>query len=161
MRKNLGDEAVALYRDARLPILRKLNLPSILRKTLYRHASIHLGAFTVVKDRSLRVSTIGRTFLDMLRKPDLCGGIYHVLEIYEEYAERYLRLIVDEIERHGTSIDKVRTGYVLDERCGLSHPTIDGWLDFVQRGGSRKLYAEAEYSPVFSEKWSLSINIEE
>ena len=109
----------------------------------------------------MRVATIGRTFLDMLREPELCGGIYHVLEIYAAHAQRYLRLIIDVINRHGTKIDKVRAGYILDERLGLLHPIIDSWLEFAQRGGSRKLLANAPYRSRFSEKWCLSINIEE
>jgi predicted transcriptional regulator of viral defense system len=111
----------------------------------------------------MRVATIGRTFLDMIREPELCGGIYHVLEVYAEYAQRYLRLIVDVIDRHGSKIDKVRAGYILDERLELPHAnsTIESWRALVQRGGSRKLQANAPYSSRFSEKWCLSINIEE
>ena len=91
----------------------------------------------------------------------LTGGIYHVLDLFAEHAPRYLRLIVDEIDRHGTNIDKVRAGYVLAERLNLTHPAFEVWRTFAQRGGSRKLYAPAGYSPRFSETWCLSINIDE
>jgi predicted transcriptional regulator of viral defense system len=114
-----------------------------------------------VQGKPRRVATIGRTFLDMLRAPDSCGGIYHVMDRYAAEAPRYLRLIVDEIDRHGTNIDKVRAGYVLAERLKLAHPAFDAWRAFAQRGGSRKLYAQAGYSPRFSETWCLSINIDE
>jgi predicted transcriptional regulator of viral defense system len=114
-----------------------------------------------VQGKPRRVATIGRTFLDMLREPDLCGGIYHVLDIFAEQAPRYLRLIVDEIDRHGTKIDKVRAGYVLAERLNLTHPAFAVWQTCAQRGGSRKLDAQADYSPRFSETWCLSINIDE
>ncbi|WP_295435308.1 hypothetical protein [uncultured Thiodictyon sp.] len=108
-----------------------------------------------------RVATIGRTFLHLLREPDLCGGIYHVLDLFALQAPRYLRLIVDEIDRHGTTIDKVRAGYVLAERLDLTHPAFAVRRTFAQRGGSRKRYAQAGYSPRFSETWCLSINFEE
>ena len=114
-----------------------------------------------VKGQCLRVSSIGRTFFDMLRNPSLCGGIYHVLDVYEESVKRYLKVIVNELERHGSAIDKVRAGYVLEERLGLSDPCIDGWKEHIQRGGSRKLVADEPYKPVFSDNWCLSINIEE
>jgi predicted transcriptional regulator of viral defense system len=114
-----------------------------------------------VQGKPRRVATIGRTFLDMLREPGLCGGIYHVLDIFTEQAPRYLRLIVDEIDRHGTKIDKVRAGYVLAERLNLTHPAFAVWQTCAQRGGSRKLDAQADYSPRFSETWCLSINIDE
>jgi predicted transcriptional regulator of viral defense system len=163
MQKELGQEALALYHEASLPLLRRLRLTKIHRKTVNIHSTAHCdpGAYVTVQGRSLRVSTIGRTFLDMIRDPDLCGGIYHVLEVYEAHASRYLRLIVDVIDRHGSKIDKVRAGYILDERLGLSHQTIENWRALVQRGGSQKLQARAPYSAHFSEKWCLSINIDE
>ncbi len=162
MLKDLGgDEAYTVYSYSRLPQLRRLNLAKVGRETVHRHASLHPGAFIVVRDRRLRVATIGRTFLDMIREPDLCGGIYHVLDVYQEHAERYLQLVVDEIDQHGTKIEKMRGGYILEERLGLNHDTIGKWSKFAQRGGSRKLYAHSEYSPRFSEKWCLSLNIEE
>lgn len=161
MRKDLPGDEFLMYRSGKLPELRRLRIDKIGRTHVNRHASLHPGAFISVRDRSLRVSTVGRTFLDMIREPDLCGGIYHVLEIFGRDAPRYLQLIVDEIDRHGTKIDKVRAGYILEERCDLTHPVIQGWTRFAQRGGSRKLSAHNPYSPVFSEKWCLSINIEE
>jgi predicted transcriptional regulator of viral defense system len=160
MQKDLGD-ALERYSEASLPGLRKLKMTKIHRKTINLHSTVNCDAGAYLSVQGRRVSTIGRTFLDMIREPDLCGGIYHVLEIYAEYANRYLRLIVDVIDRHGSKIDKVRAGYILDERLGLSSPTIDSWLEFAQRGGSRKLQANAPYSSQFSEKWCLSLNIDE
>lgn len=163
MQKDLGEKEIELYREASLPTLRRLRLPKIHRKTLTVHTSVHCnpGAYVGAQGRPLRVSTLGRTFLDMIREPDLCGGIYHVLDVYANQANRYLRFIVDVIDRHGSKIDKVRAGYILDERLGLTHPAIENWRGLVQRGGSQKLQAKAAYSPHFSEKWCLSINIDE
>jgi predicted transcriptional regulator of viral defense system len=163
MQKDLGPEGYEQYCEASLPTLRRLSLAKIHRKTVNTYATTHCdpGAYITVQGRALRVSTIGRTFLDMISDPDLCGGIYHVLEIYEAHAGRYLRLLVDVIDRHGSKIDKVRAGYILDERLGLTHPTIEGWRSLVQRGGSRKLQAGASYASHYSEKWCLSINIDQ
>ena len=163
MQKDLGAEGLATYLQAGLPSLRCLRLDKIQRKVLSVHTSVHCdpGAYVTVQGKPRRVATIGRTFLDMLREPDLCGGIYHVLDIFAEQAPRYLRLIVDEIDRHGTKIDKVRAGYVLAERLNLTHPAFAVWQTCAQRGGSRKLDAQADYSPRFSETWCLSINIDE
>jgi len=95
----------------------------------------------------------------MLREPKLCGGIRHVLDIYESNAKRFSQLIIDEVDRHGAPIDKVRVGFVLEEVCQLSSPVLNQWAVHAQRGGSRKLDADAEYSPDYSEKWKLSINV--
>ena len=161
MLKDLGEGWLAAFRVGSLPTLRRLTVETIARKKVHRHASRHLGAFTAVRDKALRVSTIGRTFLDMIQEPDLCGGIHHVLDVCQEHAARNLPLIAGEVDQHGSKIDKVRVGYILEERLGLKHPSLENWVSFAQRGGSRKLYANAGYSERFSEKWCLSLNIEE
>ncbi len=158
MEKDLGGD-FDIYLSNGMPLLKKSKLEKISRKDIHRFNSLHLGAYKNVRGREMRVSTIGRTFLDMLKNPELCGGINHVLEVFEEHAPRYLRLILDEIDQHGGDIDKVRAGYILDERLGIDDPRINAWISFAQRGGSRKLDASAEYIPEWSEKWCLSLNI--
>jgi predicted transcriptional regulator of viral defense system len=161
MKRDLGEEQFEVYNTAGLPALTKPQFDKLHRQAVNVYTSLHLGAFVAIRDRALRVATLGRTFLDMLKEPDLCGGIYHVLEVFETHASTYLRLITDELDQHGTKIDQVRAGYVLEERCGLESPSLDRWQSQVQRGGSRKLYAKGEYSSRFSERWGLSLNIEE
>jgi len=158
MIKDLG-EYFDEYMKEEFPVLVRSQLRKIKGKTVHRYGSTHLGAFKKIKNKMLRVATIGRTFLDMLRKPDLCGGIYHIVDIYQEYAPKYLNLIVEEANRHGSKIDKVRLGYILEERCNLKHDIIDSWVQYAQRGGSRKLDSSQGYSQVYSERWCLSINI--
>lgn len=158
MQADLGDSFTD-YCEHRLPLLTQLEFQRIHRTDIHRFSSVHWGAYKNVADRPLRVATIGRTFLDMLRNPELCGGINHVLQVYGQYAKKYLRLITDEIEQHGTPIDKVRAGYILKERLQLQSPAFEHWVAFAQRGGSRKLDASAEYQPRWSEKWCLSLNI--
>ncbi|MGF1708903.1 type IV toxin-antitoxin system AbiEi family antitoxin domain-containing protein [Enterovibrio baiacu] len=106
----------------------------------------------------VRVSSIGETFLDMLKNPDYCGGFDHVLDVYLEYSEEHLPVIVKYIEKNGSKIDKARAGYILEEECGLSHRTIEKWKLDVQRGGSRKLVATNEYNSIYSDTWCISIN---
>jgi predicted transcriptional regulator of viral defense system len=161
MEKDLG-KMLHQYYESGLPTLTRIRVAKISGKIINVHASKSYdgGAYVTILDKASRVSSIGRTFLDMIRNPELCGSIHHVLSVYKESAARYLRLITDEIERHGTKIDKVRAGFILDEWLGLSTPTIEAWRSFAQRGGSRKLAAEVEYSSRFSEKWCLSINVE-
>ena len=107
---------------------------------------------------ALRVTGIGRTFLDMIQRPDLCGGIRHVIEVFEEHAQAHITAIVSEFSANGGKIDRVRAGYILNDRCGIELPEIDAWCVDAARGGSRKLDAHAAYASAFSEKWSLSIN---
>ncbi len=158
MSKDLGGD-LAEYESAGLPLLRRVAFTKIGGRTVHRFASSHLGAYRTIKDSPVRVATIGRTFLDMLREPVLCGGIAHVLEVFQEHASANRRLILDELDQQGSAIDKVRAGYLLEEVCKIRDQRIDAWVQFAARGGSRKLDATAEYSPRFSERWSLSINV--
>ena len=157
MRKDLG-EALKFYVDAGFPLLRRSKFDKILGQPVHLARSSHLGAFKKLEPHGVRVSTLGRTFLDMLRDADLCGGIQHVMDTYEAHAATYLTLIIAEIEQHGTAIDKVRAGYVLEERCGLSDPVFVHWQRHAARGGSRKLVPDQPYSSTYSEKWCLSLN---
>ncbi|WP_041525009.1 type IV toxin-antitoxin system AbiEi family antitoxin domain-containing protein [Gilvimarinus agarilyticus] len=158
MRKDLK-EGFDFYIEGGMPRLQRIGFKKVGRVDVHCFNSVHHGAYKNVKNRTLRVSTIGRTFLDMLRNPELCGGINHVLDVFEEYGKRYLRLITDEIDTNGKKIDKVRAGYILDERLQIKNDVIDGWSKFAQRGGSRKLDASAEYKPEWSDKWCLSLNV--
>jgi len=158
MEKDLKRDYAA-YQSHGLPLLLRLKMNKIGRREVHRFASSHLGAYTIVKGRALRVSSLGRTFLDMLRNPELCGGMRHVMEVFEEHGARYLPLIVKEIDLHGAKIDKVRAGYILEERMKLKDATIESWVALAQRGGSRKLDASAEYRPVWSDRWCLSLNL--
>ncbi len=158
MKKDLKDE-YELYMQNGLPPLQRTKLEKIEKTQIHRFCSKHLGAYKNVRDRSIRVATIGRTFLEMLRNPELCGGINHVLKTFDEHAQDYLRLITDEIDNNGNSIDKVRAGYILDERLSIANGVIERWIEYVQRGGSRKLDASSEYIPQWSDKWCLSLNV--
>lgn len=147
------------YLAAKLPVLRFQKLERIdgVRVELVRRS--HRGAFKAIKSPAIRVAVVGRTFLDMLREPELCGGMQHVIDTYREYAVRYQRLVIDELDQHGTLVEQARAGYLLETVCALSNPPIDAWALKVQRGGSRKLDPKAEYAPFFSERWALSINV--
>lgn len=159
MAKDLGEDMNS-YLQAGMPPLERFAFVKIGRTEVHRFHSIHWGAYKNVKDSVLRVATVGRTFLDMLRSPELCGGIRHVMETFREHASLYLPLIVGEIDRHGAPIDKVRAGYLIDEYLAIKDPSVEKWVSHAQRGGSRKLDASAEYVPKWSEKWCLSLNID-
>jgi len=158
MRKDLGD-LFASYQLAELPQLRHSNIEKLDGMLIEQIRTKTIGGWRSVRDGALRVTGIGRTFLDMLQRADLCGGIRHVLEVFEESASPHLSAIVAELNTHGAKVDRVRAGYILEEYCGISDSRIDAWVIDVSRGGSRKLDPQAEYSSNFSEKWALSINV--
>jgi len=119
-----------------------------------------VGNFVVVQGRQVRLATIGQTFLDMLRRQDLCGGIRHVLEIYEKHADQWVEEIVTAVDGFPKKIVKCRAGYILSERLKIQHEKIDAWkASAPQRGGSCKLDPSRDYAPVYSEAWNLSLNV--
>ena len=148
------------FLDYGLPRITRINFNTIQKNKIFRYSSVHQGAFKHIDGRMLRVSTIGRTFLDMLRKPDYCGSMYHVVGIFKNNGQQYSKLIIDEIDRHGTNIEKARAGYLLEEVLQIKDIRIDEWAKNVQRGGSRKLDPKQPYREIFSERWCLSLNMD-
>jgi len=159
MEKDLGND-LQDYLEHRLPKITRVAMTKIGKIPVSLHSSIHLGAFKLVRGRSIRVSTIGRTFLDMVRAPSICGGMRHCMEVYKEHGSMYKPLIIDELNQHGTQIEKSRVGYLMEEVVGVNDdPSLEVWAKHVQRGGSRKLDPSNEYEPVYSERWCISINV--
>jgi predicted transcriptional regulator of viral defense system len=155
--------AAHLYFHCKLPKYRFVEFTRVRKHLVQTWSSTRLdrelqSAFKRVESPQIRVATIGRCFLDMVRSPELCGGIHHVMETYEEHAARYLNLIVSEIDAHGTKVEQARAGYLIERVITKSNPVINKWSTAVVRGGSRKLDPSAEYSEEFSERWALSIN---
>lgn len=139
--------------------LAKISLPTKLRgREIELHESKHTKKTTNIVDTFARISEIGTTFADMLDRPDLCGGMEHVINIWERDAKSHLDHIIEAIDGFPTKIIKVRAGYILNEHMKLSDPRIDKWTVFATRGGDQKLNPQGEYRPPYSEKWMLSIN---
>ena len=112
-----------------------------------------------IRDRNgfSRVATIGQTFLDMVQHPGLCGGMAHVLEVWEAHAITYLDQIIAAVSS-ASSVVKCRAGYIIEERLGMKNPGVEEWHDCAQRGGSSRLDPSRPYIPEWSEKWMISLN---
>ncbi|MCY4237009.1 MAG: hypothetical protein OXC93_01405 [Rhodospirillaceae bacterium] len=129
------------------------------RRDVTMYESKTAGAFMTNQGTDIRLSTVGQTFLDMLQRPDLCGGMSHVLDVWEEHASKFLDEIASTIDQTPKALIKSRAGYILEERLGLHHPCIERWKAFGQRGGSRKLDPTRDFAPEFSETWMISLNV--
>ena len=142
-----------------LPQLSKIGIrEKVRRRHVIIHESKHPAKPAPIAGSVGRIATIGRVFVDMLDQPLLCGGIRHVLDCYDRHAAQWLDEIVTAVDTTDSPIVKVRAGYILDEMMGLSHPDINGWTRWAQRGGSRKLDSQAPYGQIFSEKWMIALN---
>lgn len=116
-----------------------------------------------VRNSPIRISSIGKTFIDMLRTPDECGGIDHVLEIYAETGKKYSSAIINELKHKTTrKIDIARVGFALQKVAGVEHPLLSEWQQESKktRGSSKVLVPGMGFSAIFDEDWSLSLNAE-
>lgn len=140
-----------------------LNRVGFKKKVRKREVAVHETKYPAkpveIRGEKARIASVGHVFVEMLEDPVLCGGIRHVLDVWEQHARMWLDEIVDEVGRHASKIVRVRAGYILDERMAIHDARTNQWLQDAQRGGSRKLDPDAPYAPVFSEKWMLSINV--
>lgn len=155
-----------VYKVAEFPnfhrvALHKLNKRPVSIWTSSRLNDAYQAAYKKVADGRVRIATVGRCFLDMVREPDLCGGIYHVIEVFKEHGPSYTEHILVEIDRHGNKIERARCGYLLETANPdiAGNPILDRWASNVIRGGSRKLDPTSEYSDHYSERWALSLNV--
>ena len=140
----------------RLPVVRH---PARVRgRPVSIHESKAAGKHINIPGTAVRLSTIGQTFLDMVQAPQLCGGMSHAMDVWEEHAETYLEEIVAAVNDSPSKLAQSRAGYILEEHLGLRHPAIEAWKALGQRGGSRKLDPAQPFAPEFSETWMLSIN---
>lgn len=143
-----------------VPSLKQISWKAVIRKRqVTDHSTVHPATPVGEAGSFARIAPLGRVFADMLSEPHLCGGIRHVIEIWEERAEEDLNEIIEAVDQHPTKIAKVRAGYLLSERLGISDTRIDAWETFAQRGGSQKLDPEAPYEARWSEKWKISLNV--
>ncbi len=142
------------------PLLLRLGFKEELRRRpVIVHETSHPAKPVEIRGEQARITSIGRTFGDMLSEPALCGGIRHVIDIWERDAEQWADQIIAEVDKMDSKIVKVRAGYLLSEVLEIEDSRIDAWEQFAQRGGSRKLNPDAPYAPVYSERWMLSLNV--
>ena len=132
---------------------------TIRRRPVVVHISSHPWSPLSIGGEETRITSIGQTFADMLVEPELCGGMRHVLDVWESEANEWTLEIIMAIDQLDNKIAKVRAGYILSEVMGIEHPTLHNWEQYAQRGGSRKLDPNASYAPLFSERWMISINV--
>lgn len=149
--RDIGDAESLLRHFGLNPILR--------RRPVVVHETKYPAKPTQIRGERTRIISIGETFVDMLAEPQLCGGIHHALDIWDQQALDWLDQIIEAVDATESKIVKVRAGYILSERLCLDLPRIKAWRTFAQRGGSRKLDPDAPYAPIFSEPWMLSLNV--
>ena len=100
-----------------------------------------------------------RTVLDAIRYPDRFGGIRRVFDLLRAAEDRIdPTVLAGYVERARIKVLRQRVGFLL-EQVGMSAPRLDGWAAAATRGGSAKLLAGEPFSPTYSPRWQLSVNV--
>lgn len=114
-----------------------------------------------VQGNPIYVTDLERTLLDILRFPDRSGGAMEVLRMWKRTATRIrLDVLVDYVKRFDQTLLRQRVGFIL-EKLRLTHPVLQDWATNSVRGSSAKLIANLDFSATFSERWNLSINVQD
>jgi predicted transcriptional regulator of viral defense system len=146
--------------ELEVPMLNRIGFKRrVRRREVALHETIHPAEPVIIRGENARIAPIGHVFVEMIETPRLCGGIRHVLDVWETAAPQWLDEIIKQVDRHPSKIVRVRAGYILEARLGVGDPRISSWTRDAQRGGSRKLDPDAPYAPTYSEKWMLSLNV--
>jgi len=124
------------------------------------HESRHMGRWLPVRESHARLATVGQTFADTVDRPQNCGGMAYIIDVWRSHAGIYREEIISTIDELASPIAKVRAGYLLDDMLGIGDDQrIQGWIRFAQRGSSRVLDPSKNFAQTYSEKWMLSINV--
>lgn len=110
--------------------------------------------------KGIRIRKIEFLFLDMTRKPQYCGGIDTVLNVFKKYGKQYEREVVQLTNSIGNTMDKARIGYIYSKILRTTNNTVESWKGEMisLRGGSRKFVPYLPYYSEYDEDWNISLN---
>jgi len=130
------------------------------RKIALHEFSGHIQPITLRGTRT-RIVSIGRCFVDMLLEPQRCGGMQHVLAVWEEHAARFKSEIIQEVDGLAMPAIKVKAGYILEERLGMQDEAFAHWQKLAETQTWGSLDADAPVNPLQdsrSQRWEIIIN---
>lgn len=153
------EEISRLSPDEVMPLQGITHPHHVRRQYLKVFHTVHPGKSIQMRGSYARIATIGQTFLDTLEDPGSCGGMAHVIAVWEEHARNYIDDIINAVDGAESKIAKVRAGYLLEEILEIQNERITCWKQYAQRGGSRVLDPSRPFEPRFSEDWMISINV--
>jgi len=148
-----------LLPDEAMPLLGVHHPNTVRGQRISVHHTLHPCDAVKLVGSHARIATIGQTFLETLEKPELCGGMPHVIGVWSEHAELYLEDIIDAVDAAESIIAKMRAGYILQDVADVRNDRVSGWKQYAQRGGSRVLDPAKPFAPTYSEDWMISINV--
>ena len=69
-----------------------------------------------LRGEETRITSVGQTFADMITEPGLCGGMRHVLDVWERDADQWLPEIVEAVDQLFATLDPTLRKLELPDR---------------------------------------------
>jgi len=117
-----------------------------------------------VENKKIKFSDKEKTIVDILDKPNLCGGIKEVSKcIRNAFRENQInpQILTDYISKTGNRAIFKRLGYI-SEVLGIFDKTwLDMWQDFVSKGYSKLDPSISKLEKRFNSRWNLIVNVPE
>jgi len=160
---------VAKYTDVNNPISdfgKRYYLPSypVDRKFPEKFLKISIKKdvidFSEKNDGLIRVHAIEPLLIDCLKNPELCGGLDHVIDIFEEYGASLSARLIEYTDQKGSLMDKARIGFILEKVCDVKSNRFQYWKPQMLRGGSRIFSPKNPHSSWYDPDWLISLNHE-
>ena len=110
-------------------------------------------------DNGVRVVEIGALFVEMINNPIECGGIEHVMDVFEEYGLIFKKKIY-KAALESSLISQARIGFIFEQILEQSDTEILKMKSRNKdlRGGSRVFLTGEDFSNVINIEWNLSLN---
>ena len=124
-------------------------------------SQLKISDFDIVQS-GIRVQKMMPLLIDMTRKPQYCGGLELVLDIYRKQPLDVFEQLLPYLEKNGTDMDKARIGFICHKLLKIDHPFLNKWITEIKienkRGSSRKLVSYLPFAPKFDDIWNISLN---
>jgi len=110
-------------------------------------------------DNGIRVIEIGALFVEMINNPKECGGIEHVMDIFQEYGLVFKKKIY-KAALESSLISQTRIGFIFEQILKQSDLEIIKMKNRNKdlRGGSRVFLTGEDFSNIINIEWNLSLN---
>jgi len=110
-------------------------------------------------DNGVRVVEIGALFVEMINNPKECGGIEHVMDVFQEYGLIFKKKIY-KVALESSLIAQARIGFIFEQILEQSDPEILKMKSRNKdlRGGSRVFLTGEDFSNIINIEWNLSLN---
>jgi predicted transcriptional regulator of viral defense system len=142
---------------------KQMSLPKLKLRLILINAGNFVGFQKITKAPDVRVATIERTLIDAIDKPELCGGISDIREIFSRARSKTdVAKVIEYLPTYRSKKLIQRVGYLMDT-FGFNLKTSDkAHLLSLCRGSKAYLFKKKQNATAqeqhYSKEWQLVVN---